>query len=304
MDLYHRLDRTPQHRWWRAPAAAALVVVLALALQLVLFLGFAAAGAIAGRPDGPEGVPSLGPLADLALTFLSVAVLLPAVWLAVLCLQHRRPGTLSSVAGRLRGRLLARALPLAGASAVLSLVAGVGLSVATGAPSGVEGTFAGWWDSARGVVVVLLVVPVQAAAEEYAFRGWLLQALGAYARRPWLPIAVQALLFAALHGWGTPWGFADLVVFGVLTGWLTVRTGGLEAAIALHVANNVLAGLLAVGTGQLTVDGTAADAPWQVVVVDVLVVAVYTLVVARLSPPGAPAAVPSVTLAPVAAGMR
>ncbi|MET9522895.1 CPBP family intramembrane glutamic endopeptidase [Streptomyces coeruleorubidus] len=44
----------------------------------------------------------------------------------------------------------------------------------------------------------------------------------------------QAVLFAAAHGWGTKWGFIGLLVFGGVCGWLTIRTGGLEAAVALH----------------------------------------------------------------------
>jgi hypothetical protein len=86
-----------------------------------------------------------------------------------------------------------------------------------------------------------------------------------------------------VHGWGTPWGFADLVVFGVLTGYLTIRTGGLEAAIALHVVNNLVAAGLAAALGQFSIDETAADLPWQMVLVDVPVLVAYTLVVLWLA---------------------
>jgi membrane protease YdiL (CAAX protease family) len=107
--------------------------------------------------------------------------------------------------------------------------------------------------------------------------------VGAFLRRPWIPILLQAVLFAAIHGWGTPWGFADLVVFGALAGYLTVRTGGLEAAIALHVVNNLAAAGAAAALGQLTIDETAADLPWQMVLVDVPALLAYTLVVLWLA---------------------
>jgi membrane protease YdiL (CAAX protease family) len=94
---------------------------------------------------------------------------------------------------------------------------------------------------------------------------------------------VQAVVFAALHGWGTPWGFADLIVFGLITGWLTVRTGGLEAAIALHVLNNLVSGVLSAAYGQLTVDETAADMPWQLAVIDVPVLLAYAAVIVVLA---------------------
>lgn len=38
---------------------------------------------------------------------------------------------------------------------------------------------------------------------------------------------------ALMHGFGTPWGFIDLVVMGTICGWLTVWTGGLESGIAM-----------------------------------------------------------------------
>ena len=129
--------------------------------------------------------------------------------------------------------------------------------------------------------MIVALVPFQSAAEEYLFRGWLLQAFGTWLRSPWPGVVVQAVLFAAAHGWGTVWGFADLVVMGLLCGWLTVHTGGLEAAVALHVVNNVSAFGLAAAFGGLAVDETMADAPWQLVLVDVLVMLAYTWLVAR-----------------------
>ena len=94
---------------------------------------------------------------------------------------------------------------------------------------------------------------------------------------------MQAVLFAAMHGWGTPWGFADLVAFGAILGWLTVRTGGLEAAIALHVMNNLISLSLGVADGSLTLDETAADMPWQAMVVDVVTILGYAAAVSWLA---------------------
>jgi membrane protease YdiL (CAAX protease family) len=49
--------------------------------------------------------------------------------------------------------------------------------------------------------VTLLLVPFQAAAEEYLFRGWLLQAFGAFMRTPWPGILIGAAAFTALHAY-------------------------------------------------------------------------------------------------------
>jgi hypothetical protein len=96
-----------------------------------------------------------------------------------------------------------------------------------------------------------------------------------------LPILVQALVFAALHGWGTPWGFVDLTWFGVVAGYLCVRTGGIEAAVALHVSNNVVSMVALAALGGLGQDGTAADAPWSAALVSMAVTTGYGVVVSR-----------------------
>jgi membrane protease YdiL (CAAX protease family) len=280
---YHRLARTAAHRWWRPVVGVVFVGVGGAAVALAGFLAVTVAAAIAGRPENADGVPSFGARTDLVLAFLTIAVLLPVTLLAARWIQRRPAGTLSSVTGRLRWRWLAACLPVAAGAVALLLGAGLALTAVTGEETGLGDPPAGWGPFAVSALVLLLVVPPQAAAEEYVMRGFLLQGAGVWFRGPWVPIAVQAVVFAALHGWGTPWGFADLLVFGVVAGWLTVRTGGLEAAIALHVMNNLIGGLLSAAYGDLSVDETAADMPWQVAVVDVPVIAGYAAVVLWLA---------------------
>jgi membrane protease YdiL (CAAX protease family) len=282
---YHRLARTAAHRWWRHLLTVLAVLVTWLVVAALLYGGVAVLAALAGRPGGPDDLPGFGPRVSLAVDFLAVATLLPIV-LSAAWIQGRRPGTLTAVTGRLRWGWLLRCLPVAGAALLLMFGGSAALLAVTdrgGDELGLDGGWTGLTSFAASMAVLLAVVPVQAAAEEYGFRGLLLQTFGAFARRPWVPILLQAVLFAAVHGWGTPWGFADLVVFGTLAGYLTVRTGGLEAAIALHVVNNLVATALAAATGQLTVTETAADAPWQLVVVNLPVLVGYTVVVLWLA---------------------
>jgi len=280
---YHRLARTDAHRWWRPIVGTAFIVVAGAVLAFAGYLVFGVAAAIAGRPGGADGAPSFGPRGDLAMSFLMIAALLPVTLLAARWIQRRPAGTVSSVTGRLRWRWLLVCLPVACGAIVVFLGAGFALAAVTGVDSGLGDPLAGWVPFLLSMLVLLLVVPPQAAAEEYLVRGWLLQGLGTYFRRPWVPIAVQAVVFAALHGWGTPWGFADLLVFAVTAGYLTVRTGGLEAAIALHVMNNLIGSVLAAAYNDLGVDETAADMPWQFAVVDLPVLLGYAGVILWLA---------------------
>jgi membrane protease YdiL (CAAX protease family) len=141
----------------------------------------------------------------------------------------------------------------------------------------------GWGAVAVAAPVLLALVPLQAAAEEFLFRGWLLQALGGPGRSPVIAIAVPAGLFALVHGLGTVWGFVDLVGFAVIAGWLTVRTGGLEAAIALHLTTNLLEMSWQAATGELATTATAADNSWRMTMADLTMVALYAVVISRLA---------------------
>ncbi|MEU6824488.1 CPBP family intramembrane glutamic endopeptidase [Streptomyces atriruber] len=285
---YHRLALvTGRHRWWRPLAGTALLLAGAVAVSLVVLLAGEIAGAILDRPVDKDGFHVWGGIGETGVALLSLALITPVVFTAAHWAQRRPAGTLSSVTGRLRwgwlGRCLVVALPLVVASLGIMLL--LPESAGGGAESTAGGTeWAGWPDFLLGLALVCVLVPFQASAEEYAFRGWLIQAVGAWCRSPWVAIVPQALLFASAHGWGTPWGFADLVVFGLVAGVLTVRTGGLEAAIGLHVVNNLLAmGVSAAIAGALASEETAADMDRMSVGVDVLMLLGYAAIVLRLA---------------------
>ncbi|MFE6824974.1 CPBP family intramembrane glutamic endopeptidase [Streptomyces sp. NPDC057690] len=293
---YHRMARvSARHRWWR-PVLGTGFVAVACVLVAGLLYGFGSVlGAAKGYPEAADGTVEFGPVSGTALDLLAIASAIPVVLLAVRWAGRRPAGTVSSVTGGLRwpwlGRCVLVALP------VLAVTTGAMLLLPTddAAPS----RWAGWEVFGPALAMLVVLVPLQAAAEEYVFRGWLTQAVGAFLRSPWWALVPQAVLFAAAHGWGTPWGFADLVLYGVVAGRLTVRTGGLEAAIGLHAVNNLLAfGVSAAVVDGLKSDDTAADAPWQVVALDLVGIALYAAAVlwlARRHPPTrtVPAPVPA-----------
>jgi membrane protease YdiL (CAAX protease family) len=99
-------------------------------------------------------------------------------------------------------------------------------------------------------VVILLLIPVQVLAEESYFRGYLTQGFGLAGGffSAWL---VPAVLFGLLHGvnpeaaeYGLIYTLPIYVGSGLLLGWITLRSGGLEKALGLHFANNIYGTLL------------------------------------------------------------
>ncbi|MFC8140230.1 CPBP family intramembrane glutamic endopeptidase [Streptomyces paradoxus] len=294
---YHRLDRaTGRHRWWRAWVGTLLMAVTYFVLILVLFGVSHGLGTALGAPALPDGGADLGPLGNTAMDLVSIAIALPLVLLATLWPARRPVGTVTSVTGRLRIGWLGRCL-LAGLLPILLLTVTAFLLPGD---SGESDTWVGWRSFLAALAVLAVLVPLQAAAEEYVFRGWLLQAAGAFVRSPWFAVIPQAVLFAAAHGWGTRWGFLSLLVNGLVAGLLTIRTGGLEAAIALHVLNNLLAfGASAAVVDGLSSDETAADAPWPLALTAMVTDLLYAAIVLwfarrhkpqRLSAPSTPPA--------------
>ena len=207
-----------------------------------------------------------------------VAAALPAVLLVVRFVERRRPGTLSSVTGRLRGRWLAVCLVPALAVSVLAGLVGELVD-----PT--EGTFAGWSSFLGVAVVALVLTPFQVAAEEYLFRGWIVQTFGAVVRSPWPGVAVSAVLFALVHEGATAsaWGFADLVVFAVALSVVTLRTGGLEAALALHLVHNAVGWVASAAYGATDSIADYTEVGAGVFVVSALGMALYVTAVLVLA---------------------
>ncbi|GAA4734417.1 CPBP family intramembrane glutamic endopeptidase [Actinomycetospora chibensis] len=274
---YDHLARTAGRRWYHGPAALLSIVVTGLLFMLVVGFTFGLATVIAGIPFDTGGLPA-DPRWSAAATLVFVAVALPAVLLVVRFVERRRPGTLSSVTGRLRGRWLAVCLVPA---LTVSLLAGlVGELV-----DPTEGTYAGWSSFLGVAVVALVLTPFQVAAEEYLFRGWIVQTFGAVVRSPWPGVAVSAVLFALVHEGATAsaWGFADLVVFAVALSVLTLRTGGLEAALALHLVHNGVAWVASAAYGATDSIADYTEVGAGVFVISALAVALYVAAVLVLA---------------------
>ncbi|WP_171074574.1 CPBP family intramembrane glutamic endopeptidase [Nonomuraea basaltis] len=263
---FDHLARTGAARPWRA-IVGTIAVAAAFFVVAAVVLG---AGAVVATLLGisaqldPTGDLFGDPVFGLVVMLLAIAAVLPFVFGAAALLQRRRPGTLSSVAGRLRWSWLASCAGLA----LLALAIGQTVQLLALMVSGEDYSnmigWVGWGSFLPALIVIVLLVPFQSAAEEYIFRGWFLQAVGTHIRNPVWSILIGAALFASLHGYSWA-GLAEVFVFGAVMGWLAVRTGGLEAAIALHVMNNMVAFGLSAAAGELqdAMRQSTVEVSWQ-----------------------------------------
>ncbi len=274
---YLHLMRTVNYRWWR-PILGLLAFVgsYLVAAVLVAFV-FLAAGV-------QVNLLQLDDLTDplvLALANASLIVAIPAVWLAWV-VHTERIGWSSSVLGRIRWRLLLRyaglALPVMGAGIALSLAVSGGI----GTTAGFDGR-----EYLLLVVIVVFTTPLQSAAEEYVFRGYLSQAIASWIPAVKVGAVVAALctatLFSLAHAPGDWFTFLDRFAFGLAASAVVWLTGGLEAAIALHAANNVVIFLVVGALGGATTSDiqTGSAAAALVVALDILVMSLYVWLVAK-----------------------
>ncbi|WP_175934619.1 CPBP family intramembrane glutamic endopeptidase [Corynebacterium sp. Marseille-P4321] len=149
---------------------------------------------------------------------LVVACALPAPFIAARAAGRHERDVLGP-ARRVRWDVLTRSLVVA------ALVYGaLGLWRYGQGPGGVD----------KQMLLVLAIVPLQAAAEEAVFRGALPQIIGAWVRAPLVAYGLPALLFSLGHG-----DVLGALAFGACAAALAWYTGGLEASFALHVGANL-----------------------------------------------------------------
>jgi membrane protease YdiL (CAAX protease family) len=274
---YHRLFHVDgRWRWWRPLVALAFLAGWYLATQVLItvayFVPIGAVQGVSGLTDLEQSLQggALDPTDPivLSLSLVSLVVLLPGILLAVRIARIGPAGTLSSVRFRVRWRwALWCVLPTLVIAVVMFLFQSAGMFT-------LDGGFA--WNTAEigqstvslrtltlTIVLVVVLVPFQGAAEEYVFRGFLMQTIGA-----WIParivgtvvaVAVSTVVFALLHipnGYNV-WGILDVGSFGLIAAIIVIRTGGLEATVLQHAFNNIMIFVLqAPGWSRIDLDSS------------------------------------------------
>lgn len=269
---YHRLYRgMPRYAWWKPLVAAAIAAAVYFGLNVVVSLLFIPV-LMAFDPEYLQSAifDQTSPILDtqhpwsIVMGTLLIVLMIPAVLVAMLCLGIRPTGRVWSVAGRIRWGIIWRSFGIAALALLVQFAVNIAVGIATTGLSGaeLEPVDRTGFDATAALIsfgLVLILVPFQAAAEEVMFRGMLLQVIGSWLRRPWVAIGLSTIAFSAMHIYDI-WGLIGVGMLGLVAAWLTWRTGGLEAAISIHVLNNLLAfGVLASGlagdTGQVEDSG-------------------------------------------------
>lgn len=212
---------------------------------------------------------------------LTLAALVPLTWGLVRWLHGMRPRWLMSVRPGIRWRFFVACLGLSVIAILAQIAVGALLPGDPDDLSGSVNTITG--ALVAMAVVVLFTTPLQAMGEEYLFRGYLMQAVGSLSRRPWVAIVVSGLLFALAHGVQNGPLFVDRLAFGLLAAYLVFRTGGLEAGIALHIWNNLVAFGFALFIGNIDDTLKVTDVSWWNLPLTITQNGLYLLLVLNLA---------------------
>jgi membrane protease YdiL (CAAX protease family) len=239
--VYQQMLRGPRYRWWKPLLCFLLVIPLAFLMMALAVVPVLIAGLVSGAPDlvsytarTTTDIAHLGPVGFIYIN-LSLIVLIPASGLSIWIVHGIRPRFLSSVAGGIRWKWLLRCvavvLPLWAVYTALGVLAGLPTSPRPD-----------HWLAL--LVIVLFMTPLQAAGEEYFFRGWIMQNVGAWFARPMVGLVasliVSAVAFSTAHLSPDPWILGTIASLAVASGLAAWKTGGLEAGIAMHGINNML----------------------------------------------------------------
>ncbi|MFV3074040.1 CPBP family intramembrane glutamic endopeptidase [Niveispirillum fermenti] len=204
------------------------------ALGLLVFpLAWTAGGVaetVTGLMDLPPGAPAVRRIADL-MALAGIILLLRII----LGLQGRSLMSVVAPQQHLDLGMMARSA----ATYTLAFTPILVMAVMSGQLG------LGNWRAALALLPVMLVlVALQATAEEMVCRGYMtqgFQVLFGHAAMAALPVAVIFLLLHDTGGWDTGWDRkANILTISLALSWLTVQCGRLEPAMGVHFAHNII----------------------------------------------------------------
>ena len=161
----------------------------------------------------------------------SVAIMIPALWLASAIVRDRPFSSYSSSRGGWSGKVFWKTLPIA--MVCISVPAVIDSLFVE---HGIDNYRMGFTLASFAVVTVL--GPLQCIAEEYVFRGLLMQTLGSWFRLPVIAVLIQSGIFVTMHPYNTV-GKISIFVSGTVFAVCALIGRGIEVSSAYHIANNM-----------------------------------------------------------------
>lgn len=273
------------YRWYKPVFTGALFAAIYMVLTLAGIMAVRIwAGAAAGDTTGTDTMNKMmeiisggydtmdmsDPLQSV-LQLGSLAIAIPSLWLASLIVRDRPMSSYSSSRGGWSRRVFWRCMPVAFIINGLPIIINDVI---------IEKGYQNFTVKFTVLSFILLTIlgPLQCIAEEYMFRGFVMQTFGSWFRIPVIAVILQALIFAAGHPYNRI-GQIAVAISGAafaLSAWFG---RGLEVSAALHIVNNMTIFYLQ-GFGMTTV---SSDTSVSEMLIDLGIAVVYVAVIFWLS---------------------
>ena len=221
------------YRWFKP----ILVALLFFALYMGATVAMVVAGAI--QQGGIENIMDIAggydnmdvaSIPGILLNLGSLAIAIPILALTALIVRDRPFSSYSSARGGwdwgVFGRMMLLALLVCGVPNLIWVLLDHGPL-----------------DNHFTVFTFLLLTvmgPLQCIAEEYLFRGLVMQTFGGWFRIPVIAVIGQALIFMSMHPYNLT-GRLTILATGCMMGLMAWITRGIEASSAIHIVNNMIA---------------------------------------------------------------
>ena len=218
-----------KYKWYKPILVLIVSLIIFLIFQVLLVLFF---NAIYGwnfiMQIATGGYEVLNTEAGQIFTDLGVIVAIPALYLATKIVKDRPFSSYASSRGGWNFKLYFKAL-------LIPFILFIIIEAIDVVFRGSNGTN---HFTIPFFILCLILVPLQCIAEEYIFCGLFMQTFGSWFKIPILAIILHAVIFAAVHGYNSL-GIIAVFISGIVFGFLTWKTNGIEVSSAIHTANNL-----------------------------------------------------------------
>jgi len=248
MNDYLEVARTGKNDWWRyliSLPAILTVWFLIGSIPVVLLAFYVIADGEPATNFTATGFTGISVLLDFSATMLTFFPFIVATLLAVRFIHARPLKTLVTAAPRIRWTRL-----LAGAGVWFVLAALIAFVEATLYPGRYVLTFQPMVLFIYALIALILI-PIQTSAEEFFFRGYLLQWIGLRLKNKWVLAFIIGVLFFLPHAVNPEMASNPVLMglgyfaFGFFAALITLQDNGMELALGLHAANNLFSALFA-----------------------------------------------------------
>ena len=230
------------YRWYKPIIVGVLFMAIYIVLAVILIVGAGFAASHATTPDellikmrellriGYDNM-ELANTWQSVISLGSVALMIPALFLASAIVRDRPFSSYSSSRGGWSSRVFWKAFPVAFICISIPIIVDNLWYYHTLDNFQIKFTLA-------SLAVVTILGPLQCIAEEYVFRGLIMQTLGSWFRIPVIAVILSAVWFAAEHPYNMI-GKIGILVSGCVFAFTAWIGRGIEVSSAFHIANNM-----------------------------------------------------------------